>query len=123
MIRECVDFHLIPASQEAIHQRLLNWARWLYGSKGSDVAPMFKYYRSTDQWADNSTSVPVDSLDAHKIERAVAALPEKHGPAIRWHYTKPCMGPQRFARNLGITQPELANLVIEARNILAKRKA
>lgn len=120
MIRESVDFHLIPARQESIHLRLLNWARWCHGSASATTAPMFRFYRSTEQWA-HDASVPVDSLDAHRIEKAIIQLPEQPRAAIRWHYTA-AGDPARCARTLGVTKPELAQLVIDARNMLVNRR-
>ena len=120
MIRECVDFHFLPALQEAIHKRLLNWARWCYGSPGGSAAPMFRFYRSSEQWADRAASVPVDSLDAQMMEQAVAVLPDKHRAAVRWHYTSPG-DPARCARKLGVSMPALAALVIDGRALLMTR--
>lgn len=123
MKREAVDFHLIPASQEAIHIRLLNWGRWCHPSaRGTAPAPMFQNYRSTDLWAEVQNSSPLDSVDAGKIEKAVRLLPEKYPEALRWHYVK--SGPPiRCARALGITLENLARLVLDGRSMLINRRA
>jgi hypothetical protein len=122
MQREAVDFHFIPVRQEAIHLRLLNWGRWCYSRPGASTQPMFRFYRSPEVWGNDGQSLPVDSLDAHRIEKGVVALPEKHGAAIRWHYVGKA-GPLKFSKSIGVTQEALAELVIDGRNMLVNRKA
>lgn len=122
MMREAVDFHFIPANQEAIHLRLLNWARAQRSKTGSDCAPMFRQYRSSDQWATPSASTPVDQRDAAKINKAWQQLPGKHRAALAWHYVTPS-SPAKACKGIGCTMDELARLVVDARTMLINRRA
>lgn len=122
MKREAIDLHLVPAHQEAIHLRLVNWSRWCRGKPASNCAPMFRGYRSTDVWAAPSIGEPVDKLDARKIASAVAQLPTQHRLSLGWHYVHPT-GPSRAARELGLTIAALAQCVIDARQMLVNRRA
>lgn len=122
MRREQIDFHIVAPQHEAIHARLLNWARWCNGRPGSSVSPMFRAYRSTDVWAAPSIGEPVDKLDAARIGKAVIALPGNHRAATQWHYVKP-VAPSRAARTIGVTLADLAELVQDARQMLLNRRA
>ena len=115
-----VDFHYIPDAQAAIHERLLNWAKWVNGSGHPASSPMFAAYRSTEVWAAPEASQPVDTIDAQRVERAVCSLGLTERVAIRWHYVKP-VGSHRVARDLGITKAGLAQAVIDARETLRSR--
>ena len=44
--RDQIDFHEVRPEHLAIHQRLLNWAKWCSsGIRNVSVHPMFKHYR------------------------------------------------------------------------------
>lgn len=120
MMREAVDFHLVPANQEAIHLRLLNWARAQRNSTGSDTAPMFRQYRSSDQWATPSASMPVDQRDAARINKGWQQLPSNHRAAIRWHYISPG-SPTKACKGIGCTMADLARFVVDGRAMLINR--
>lgn len=120
MMREAVDFHFVPANQEAIHLRLLNWARAQRNSTGNATAPMFRQYRSSDQWAQASASMPVDQRDAAKINKAWQMLPGKHRASLAWHYITPG-SPAKACKGIGCTMDELARLVVDARTMLINR--
>lgn len=117
-----VDFHAVPDSQIAIHESLLNWARWVrVRPHGWQVSPMFRMYRSHSwQWhapiIQDQTNVP----EAVQMEKAVSLLPEKHRTAVRWNYVA-CGHPARMARNLGVSLPGLAELVTAGRSMLNNR--
>lgn len=126
-MRPAIDFHAVPAHQQAMHERLINWARWANG-KGSDgrampgVSPMFRQYRSTDVWEAPAILAPVDGQDAVKIAKAVTGLPEMNRHAVSWFYVRP-VNPSRAARALGLTLTLLAEAVIDARTMLRNRGA
>lgn len=120
MKRDAVDFHLVPDHQEAIHIRLLNWARAQRNGTGSNCAPMFRQYRSSDQWASASASVPVDQRDAAKVNKAWQHLPAKHRASLAWNYISPG-SPAKACRGIGCTMDELARLVVDARQMLINR--
>ncbi len=122
MIREAVDFHFVPAHQEAIHMRLINWARAQRNGSGNNTAPMFRQYRSSDQWAQATVSEPVDQRDAAKINKAWQQLPGNHRAALKWHYVTPG-SPQKACRGIGCTMEDLARLVVDGRQMLINRRA
>jgi hypothetical protein len=121
MMREAVDFHFVPQQQEAIHLRLLNWARAQRSSTGSACAPMFRQYRSSDQWATPNASSPVDQRDAAKINKAWQQLPAKHRASVAWHYVTPG-SPTKACKAIGCTMEDLARLVVDARTMLINRR-
>lgn len=118
----CIDYNHIAAHHEAIHARLMNWARWLrVRPHGWFTHPMFRNFRASKQWeASPHISTPVDTLDAALMEKAVYALPEKHRQAVRWWYVYR-RDPAAMARNLGVSKQGLAELVEAGRAMLKNR--
>ena len=114
------DFFSVDPKHRDIDKRLDNWSRWVKVRPASFTQPMFKGFRSSEVWAHNEISVPIDSLDGAKIETMVSALPVKHRDAIRWAYVYRIQ-PWRFCRSMGITQSVLADLIHDARQMLVNR--
>lgn len=126
MQRDHIDFHAVRFEHEPIHMRLLNWARWTRSGRGHvGCAPMFRLYRSTEKVYDEAPAIPVDSLDGHRLEQAVAALPEKHMGAIRWFYVYSECGVSVYkaCRALAVRQDTLHQLVNDGRSMLRNRGA
>lgn len=128
MKRESIEWHIVPEKQLAMHDRLLNWARWCRGPAGSDVSPMFRLYRPTDanqgagqRYGLRATAEPVDSRDATKISRGVGLLPEPHRLSLQWYYVKP-VAPLRACREIATTMAGLARLVQDGRQMLLNRR-
>lgn len=124
MKRDAIDFHAVRFEHEAIHLRLLNWARYVgSGRGGTACSPMFRLYRCPDTWVDAMPHMPVDTLDGSKIERAVAKLPEKHMGAVRWSYVYSVrgMGPKKACAALAVTPATLFDLVSDGRTMLKNR--
>lgn len=119
---ETVDYNHIPAHHEAIHARLVNWARWLRPRlSGWHTHPMWRNSRTSRQWeVSPDISTPVNTIDAALIEKAVYALPEKHREAVRWWYVYR-RDPVAMARNLGVSKQGLADLVDSSRTMLNNR--
>lgn len=120
-MRESIDFHFVPPHQKAMDARLVNWARYVRDKPVSWTQPMFRGYRSSEVWVHEAT-VPVDSLDGHKIEKAVSALPEKPRAAVRWAYIYRAH-PRRMCRLLAVTEQGLADLIELGRQMLVNRSA
>ena len=120
--REIVDFNHVATEHEAIHARLENWRRWVtVRHHGWATAPMFRMYQSkARQWHAPVIQTPVDTLDAVLVEKAVAALPEKHRAAVRWNYVH-CKDPVAMARTLAVSKQGLADLVDAGRTMLQNR--
>lgn len=120
-----VDFHKVEDKHHDIHRRLQNWAKWCNGREAAGTSPMFRLYRSTARargaehtWALAS----VDGMDAQRIAKAVAILPQDHRKAINWAYVKP-VSPRRMASEIGCTLEFLALLVRDGRQMLVNRGA
>lgn len=123
--RTTIDFHAVEEKHREIHARLENWARWCNGSGGPTTSPMFRLYRAPARarGAEHTWStVAVDGMDAQRIAKAVAHLPEPHRKALAWCYIKPT-NPRRAAAEQGTTMEGLALLVRDARTMLINRGA
>ena len=118
----CIDYNYVPERHAAIHARLENWRRWVtVRPNGWQVAPMFRLYQSKSrQWEAPVIQNPVNTLDAVLVEKAVAALPEKHRAAVRWSYVH-CGNPVAMARSLAVSKQGLADLVDSGRTMLQNR--
>ena len=119
--REYIDFHAVAQRHEAIHARLQNWARTLYSPAGQDVAAGFSGYQSpASVRAEREASIPADQVDARKIAKGVADLPEKHRKAVQWSYVmrKSVMWGRRY---VVATEAELDRLVVDSRDMLRNR--
>jgi hypothetical protein len=120
MMREAVDFHLVPQHQEAMHIRLINWGRAQRNTPGQACAPMFRQYRSSDQWEGTTSSPSVDKLDAEKINNAWKQLPTGNRAALAWQYVTPS-SPSKACERIGCTMADLARFVVDGRQMLLNR--
>lgn len=118
--RSYVDFNHVDPRHADIHDRLLNWARWCVGGGGSGMHPMFHGFQANEHWVPKETVVPVDSLDASRMETAVMRMPQAHSAALRWSYVYGT-SPRKMAQALGCTLESLQNLVVSGRQILVNR--
>jgi len=125
--RTPVDFASVPPSQWAMHDRLLNWARWCHGATGERqrivTSPMFGLYRSSEVRREygSETNIPIDHKDATRIHVGVAALPDKHRRALHWCYLHPKRATD-MARELGLSLEGMAQIIRDARTMLVNRK-
>jgi DNA-directed RNA polymerase specialized sigma24 family protein len=118
MSRELVDFHRVEEHQIAMHERLLNWARWLNSGRGGSVSPMFRQYRSNAwQWHPAEHRPFCDTLDAPLMEKTVYKLPEKHRMAVRWLYVYRC-APINACRAMGLSHTGLYQHSRDGRQML-----
>ena len=113
------DFDYVPASQDDIHRRLMNWARWVrVRPHGWAVHPMFRQAQSNSrQWHPPEITTPVDTLDAVEVEKEISAMPHKYKTALRWNYVWR-NSPVKIAKSLEVSKDALFDLVIDARNML-----
>ena len=121
-VQETVDFNHVSPNHEALHARLTNWARWVrVRPHGWQAHPMWKGAITSRQWdVAPHIPVPLNTLDAVLVEKAVAALPEKHRAAVRWSYVH-CGNPLAMARTLAVSKQGLADLVDAGRTMLKNR--
>ena len=117
-----IDFQTVEQKHWDIHLRLENWGRWARSPSMSNVAPMFRLYRSDEHWEQREPNIPVDGADATKIQKAVVALPEKHRWSMVWYYVSPS-SPGRAARRLATNLEGLALYCRESRTMLCNRRA
>jgi len=116
-----LDLHHIDSAHEAVHQRLINWARYVRVTGGGFIQPMWKQGKSSRQWDESPhINIEVDTLDGHIIEQAVYKLPPNHRSVIRWWY---CFNTpeHKVRRELACTHAGLALLVREGRGMLLNR--
>ena len=120
-----IDFHRVEEKHTRIHARLQNWATWCNGRSAPSVSPMFRLYRASARsrgaehtWATSA----VDGMDAQRIAKAVAKLPEPHRRALQWSYVKP-VSPRRAAIEMNCTLEGLSLLVRDGRQMLINRDA
>ena len=121
-VTEAVDYNYIKPEHETIHARLENWARWVRVRPQSwPTHPVWRKALTSKQWdVVPHIPVPVNTLDAADMEKAVYALPVKHREAIRWSYVYG-RGPVAMARTLGVSKQGLADLVDSGRTMLQNR--
>lgn len=120
---KAIDFHAVEPHQRDMDRRLQNWARWCRGTTVPMTSPMFRMTpppprvrgEMAYQQADS-----VDRMDAQKVAKQVAALPDGHRSAINWHYVKP-VSPKKACQALGCTMDGLAMLVRDGRQMLINR--
>jgi DNA-directed RNA polymerase specialized sigma24 family protein len=120
MKREPVDFSYVQPEHLALHGRLENWARWCRDKPVFACQPMFRLYRPDNY--ERAPALPIDALDAARLQRFVGALPPPERMALQWHYVHPC-SPVRAARALRRPIRELDELVRRARQMLVNRQA
>lgn len=121
-VTEAVDYNYIKPEHETIHASLENWARWVRVRPQSwPTHPMWRKALTSKQWdAVPHIPVPVNTLDAADMEKAVYGLPVKHREAIRWSYVYG-RDPVAMARTLGVSKQGLADLVDSGRTMLQNR--
>lgn len=118
-----VDFGYVEPAHADIDERLINWARWSVNKARTSTSPMFRMYRSAEHWQDATTNAkPVDTLDAGRMQVAVARLPELYRTALAWAYIRRS-NPRGMAQQLGQTLEGLALLVRDGRQMLINRRA
>lgn len=121
MKRDAIDFSAIKPEHEAIHARLMNWAKWCRESSGGTaVHPMFRQYRN----AYDEPPIPgvqCDTLEAIATQKVFIQIPEKHRWALNWWYCKPFIPVLRVRQALGVTTPALYELVNDGRTMVKNR--
>ena len=122
MKREPIDFFVVEPAQLAIHERLLNWARWVeYRRPGGKQHPMWAKSRSNArQWHAPEPRESTDPIAGQAMEKAVFHLPDPNRDAIRWYYVIRS-GPLHMARRLGTNPDGLLRLVRDGRQMLNNR--
>lgn len=121
-VQETVDYYHVNPEHEGIHARLENWSRWVrVRPHGWQTHPMWKKALTSKQWdAAPHIPMPVNTLDAVAVEKAVSVLPMKQREAVRWSYVHG-RDPMGMARQLAVSKQGLADLVTDGRTMLKNR--
>ena len=111
------DFNHIEPHQAAVHERLLNWSRWVAVRPHSRVHPMFKFFKPKPQWEAPAYRTPCDLIDAQAIEKVVGQLPPDHAFALRWCYVwRMSVGDAR--RAIGVSNDGLYRFLRDGRQMV-----
>jgi|GEM_PF-655266 len=130
--RGYVDLSGVLPQHRAIDARLIKWGRWCHGPVRRNVCPMFRDMPPQPQLrrpgdAPPELRDPMDPMDAAKLAKAVAQLPEKHRAALNWCYVidpdSKEASPSRAIKKLGTSFQGLADLLRDARQMLINRGA
>lgn len=116
-----VDFTKVKPEHEAIHDRLINWARWCKGSNSGNVHPMFRQYRN-DYWEPAPAQTSSNVIDAVEVQKIMKDIPEPQRIALQWFYVVKC-GPRKFCMALGESMAGLETLVHNGRAMAKNRLA
>jgi DNA-directed RNA polymerase specialized sigma24 family protein len=123
MRRDDIDFHYVPEEHIRIHERLLNWAKWLRPGWVPGVAPGFELYQSPAYAKeDASCGQGVDGGDACRVHSVVQTLPVRQRATLTWCYCRP-VNPRSMAKSLDVTMVELSDLLMDARQRLIDQGA
>ena len=120
-MQKYVDFHVIDPSHSRIHERLMNWARWVKvrPELGWKMAPFWKLVKWEKKGEDLVIRETCDILDAETMEKIVRDLPEPNRTAIRWWYVK-ATNPRKAAQALGLSLSGLSDIISQTRSLLCR---
>lgn len=124
MRREPIDIFLIERRHHAVHARLLNWAEWARVRGYPKTSPMFAALgvrTNSRQWHTPDIRDTIDPLDAMKVEKVVAQLPDRHAAAVRWWYVYQKPPVRSMARALATNEHGLARYCTDARTMVDNR--
>jgi len=113
--RDDISLSDVPASQQATHEALLEWARWCAVRPSSHVQPMFRGYTPYLYPEATGGRIPIDEVLARKVQRAYADIPDRHRAVLRWWYCFPFISPNKIRREMELTKLDLWLLVRDAR--------
>lgn len=116
-----VDFSHVPSHQDAIHDRLINWARWCQSGAGrGKVLPMFQGYRDNYWEIPAAKASPINVPDAVMVQKTMAHVPEKHRLSVQWCYVYR-NSPMRVCQALGVSRDGLMRLINDGRDMVKNR--
>lgn len=120
-MQKYVDFHVIDPLHSKVHERLLNWARWVKvrPELGWKMAPFWRLIKKERVGEELIIRETCDILDAEMVEKIVRALPEPNRTAIRWWYVK-ADSPKKAARALGLSLSGLSDIISQTRSLLSR---
>ena len=121
MRRDPIDLHAVKPIHLVIHDRLLNWARWCKGGNGgSAMQPMFRGFRAGYE-EPPVVSIPIDTLDGHRVEKLVIALPDKHRTVLQWAYVHTYIPVRKVCQAVAVPYRDLPEMLHDARAMVRNR--
>lgn len=119
-MQKYVDFHVIDSSHSKVHERLLNWVRWVRvrPELGWKMAPFWRLVKWERKGESQGFRETCDVLDAEATEKVIRDLPEPNRTAIRWWYVK-ASNPKKAAQELGISLERLSDIIHQTRSLLS----
>lgn len=122
MTRDPVDFFIVRPAHEQIHARLTNWARWARGGRGGNsTLPMFQNYRPDGYHELRGGSIPIDSLDATKVQKVFVGIPEANRWALHWTYLFPAIRVEKVCRVFAMNRSQLSETIHDGRAMVKNR--
>lgn len=120
-MQKYVDFHVIDPLHSKVHERLLNWARWVKvrPDLGWKMAPFWRLIKKERVGEELAIRETCDILDAEMVEKAIRILPEPNRTAIRWWYVK-ADNPKKAAQALGLSLSGLSDIISQTRSLLSR---
>jgi DNA-directed RNA polymerase specialized sigma24 family protein len=118
-MRQPVDFTAVYPEHREIDARLAEWAKWCRNQGGRAVHPMFRFYRSSEQWGHDAAPV-IDTVGAQEVQKAFTHLPELNRWALAWAYVFRTP-PKKMAQKLGLNLAGLADEVHRGRTMIRNR--
>lgn len=121
MKRDFIDLHYVEPQHVSIHERLLNWERYVSVGKGSAQAPIWRLGKSNSrQWHLPEPRMETDILDGMRLEKAISQMPEPFRGVLRWHYIWRTP-PTKARRKFGLSNDGLMKATNDARSMLVNR--
>ncbi len=109
---------------DAINGRLENWQRWRLGDAGNPLSyPSSSLLDVHVTHQAHGARVPVQSMDAVELDRAIAVLPLRNGRALAWIYLRPDLTQSEAARACGCSVRVLLRDVEHAKGLIKQRLA
>ena len=118
-MRNTVDFTEVRPEHREIDARLAEWAKWCRNQGGRAVHPMFRFYRSSEQWGHEAAPV-IDTVCALEVQKAFTALPELNRWALAWAYVFRSP-PKKMAAKLGMSLAGLCEEIHRGRTMIKNR--
>lgn len=113
-----VDFFAIEQGEQRIDARLKNWARYVRPQRGfSATHPMFRWYKSTEQWAGGGSGIQIDIQDAQALENRMRDLSPVNRIALKWYYVENGT-PTKICKVLKVNLHDLKKFVSNGRKQL-----
>ena len=118
MQKQKPDWAKVYDHHKWVHERLINWARWVTPGSSAEVSPMFRDYRSHAwQWHPREHRPECNVIEAQEVESFIAKLPPTHREVLRWCYVRR-YNPAKASRNLRLDYAGMERHIHDGRSML-----